>query len=59
MNFAIGWADLEPEFVVKDFNELLKILEEINLEFSGAIKKQSFFIAEKLYKQRCLPELYK
>ena len=59
MNFAIGWADLEPEFVVKDFNELLKILEEINKEFSGAIKKQSFFIIEKLYKQRCLPELYK
>lgn len=59
MNFALGWADLEPEFVVKDFNELLEILEEINKEFSGAIKKQTFFIAEKLYKQRCLPELYK
>jgi len=59
MNFAIGWADLEPEFVVKDFDELLKILEEINKNFSGAIKKQSFFIVEKLYKQRCLPELYK
>ncbi|MBS3749460.1 MAG: Lrp/AsnC family transcriptional regulator [Candidatus Thermoplasmatota archaeon] len=59
MNFALGWADLEPEFVVKDFNELLQILEEINQEFSGAIKKQTFFIAEKLYKQRCLPELYK
>ena len=59
MNFAIGWADLEPEFVVKDFNALLQILEEINQKFSGAIKKQTFFIAEKLYKQRCLPELYK
>lgn len=59
MNFAIGWADLEPEFVVKDFQELLKILDEINKEFSGAIKKQSFFIAEKFYKLRCLPELYK
>lgn len=59
MNFALGWADLEPEFVVKDFNELLQILDEINQEFSGAIKKQTFFIAEKLYKQRCLPELYK
>jgi len=59
MNFALGWADLEPEFVVKDFNELLEILEEINKEFSGAIKKQTFFIAEKLYKQRCLPDLYK
>lgn len=59
MNFAIGWADLEPEFVVKDFNELLQILEEINQKFSGAIKKQTFFIAETLFKQRCLPDIYK
>jgi DNA-binding Lrp family transcriptional regulator len=59
MNFAIGWADLEPEFVVKDFNSLLIILDKINKKFSGAIKKQLFFIADTLYKQRCLPELYK
>ena len=57
MNFAIGWADLEPEFVVKNFDELLKILEEIDANFSGAIKKQSFFITEKVHKLRCLPEL--
>lgn len=57
MNFAIGWADLEPEFVVKNFDELLKIMEEINSEFSGVIKKQTFWITEKIYKLRCLPEL--
>ena len=59
MNFAIGWADLEPEFVAKDFDELMKILDEVNSKFSGAIKKQSFFITDKIYKFRCLPELYK
>lgn len=57
MNLTIGWADLEPEFVVKDFDELLKILEEINTKFLGAIKKQSFFVIEKIHKLRCLPEL--
>lgn len=57
MNFAMGWSDLEPEFVVKDMDELLNILDEINKKFSGAIKKQSFFITEKLYKLRCLPEI--
>jgi len=58
MNLTIGWADLEPEFVLKDFNELLKILDEINTKFSGVIKKQTFFIAEKVHKLRCLPELH-
>jgi DNA-binding Lrp family transcriptional regulator len=57
INLAMGWSDLEPEFIVKDMDELLGILEKLNHKFSGAIKKQSFFIAEKFYKLRCLPEM--
>jgi len=57
MNLTIGWADLEPEFVVTKFDELYNILEEIDSKFPGAIKKQSFFITDKVYKIRCLPDL--
>jgi len=57
MNFAIGWSDLEPEFVVNRLDELMEILDDINTKFSGSIKKQSFFITEKVYKLRCMPEL--
>jgi DNA-binding Lrp family transcriptional regulator len=57
MNLAIGWADLEPEFVVNKFDELYKILEDIDSKFPGAIKKQSFFITDTVYKLRCLPEI--
>ena len=56
MNFAIGWSDLEPEFVVNRLDELMNILDVINNKFSGSIKKQSFFITEKVHKLRCLPE---
>lgn len=56
INFAIGWSDLEPEFVVKNLQELLDILEEIKKNFPNSIKKQSFFITDKLYKLRCMPE---
>ena len=56
MNLALGWADLEPEFVVANVDELIKIQDEINTKFPNAIKKQSFFIAEKIYKLRCMPE---
>ena len=58
MNLALGWADLEPEFVVKNLEELVNILDEINSKFSGAIKKQSFFVTDKQYKLSCLPELF-
>jgi len=57
MNLALGWADLEPEFIVKDFNELLKILDELNIKYGNVIKKQIFWVIEKTYKIRLLPEL--
>ena len=57
MNIALGWADIEPEFVVKDFNELLNILDELNTKFAGVIKKQIFWVVEKTHKLRLIPEL--
>ena len=57
MNLSLGWADLEPEFIVKDFNELLKILDELNTEYGNIIKKQIFWVVEKTHKIRFLPEL--
>lgn len=57
MNLAFGWADLGPEFIVKDYDELLRILEGINFKFSGVIKRQSIFIADKVHKLRCMPEI--
>jgi len=58
INFALGWSDLEPEFVVRNLDELMNILDEINSKFSGAIKKQSFFITDKQHKLSCLPNLF-
>ena len=58
MNFSIGWGDLGPEFVVKNFDDLYKILDEINSKFPNSIKKQSFFIIEQIYKLRCMPKIF-
>jgi hypothetical protein len=35
----------------------MSIFDDINKNFSGAIKKQSFFITEKFHKIRCIPEI--
>lgn len=59
MNIAIGGSDLEPEFVVKNFDELLNIMREIELKFPNTIKKQTFFIIEKVHKIQCLPKLFR
>jgi len=58
LNLVVGWADIEPEFIVKNVNELNNILAEIDMEFPNAIKKQNYWIAEENYKERWLPELY-
>jgi len=56
LNVAVGWSDLEFEIIVKDVDELGKVMEDINSKFGDAIKKQTFWIAEKYYKERWLPE---
>jgi DNA-binding Lrp family transcriptional regulator len=58
MNFSIGWSDLGPEFVVSHYDDLYRILDDINLQFPNSIKKHSFFIIDKIYKIRCLPVLF-
>jgi len=57
LNVAIGWADLEPEFVVQNINELFQITDDINSHFPKAIRKQTFWIDMRDYKNRWLPEL--
>ncbi|MHA1492276.1 MAG: winged helix-turn-helix transcriptional regulator [Promethearchaeota archaeon] len=57
LNTAIGWADIEPEIVLKNADELFKIIEEIDLKFPNVIRKQEYWIAEKEYKFRWLPEM--
>lgn len=57
LNVAIGWCDLEFELIVEDVNQLGKIMDELYSKFPNAIKKQTFWIAEKIHKERWLPEL--
>jgi len=57
LNVSVGWCDLEPEFIVKNVEELDKIFNEIDLNFPSAIKKWNFWITEESYKERWLPEL--
>jgi len=57
LNVAIGWCDLEFEITVGNVNELGRIMDEIYSKFPNAIKKQTFWITEKVHKERWLPEL--
>jgi DNA-binding Lrp family transcriptional regulator len=56
LNVAIGWCDLEFEIITENVENLGKIMEEIDENFPQIIKKQSFWIFEKVHKERWLPE---
>ncbi|MDH7506581.1 MAG: Lrp/AsnC family transcriptional regulator [Candidatus Thermoplasmatota archaeon] len=58
LNVALGWCDLEFEIIVENIDQLGKIMDEIYSKFPNAIKKQTFWIIEKVHKERWLPELY-
>jgi DNA-binding Lrp family transcriptional regulator len=57
LNVSIGWADIEPEFVVDNVENLLEILEDINKKFPNVIRRQVFWIIGKNHKFRWLPEM--
>jgi DNA-binding Lrp family transcriptional regulator len=57
LNMAIGWADIEPEFVVKNMDELNCIMDELNTKFPNSIKRYSYWIPEKIHKERSLPKM--
>ena len=58
MDMTIGWCDLNFELLVKDFNSLTKIIDEIDKRFPGAIRKTNFWMGTKVHKERWLPELF-
>jgi len=55
--FAIGWCDLQLEINVKNVEHLSQIMEDIEINFPDAIRKQSFWITSKYHRLRSLPEL--
>jgi len=57
LNVAVGWADIEPEFILDDMDYLFEILEEIDKKFPNAIKKQVYWIMKEEHKFRWLPEM--
>jgi DNA-binding Lrp family transcriptional regulator len=58
LNLVVGWADIEPEFIVKNIDELNQVLADIDSNFPNVIKKQNYWITEENYKERWLPKLF-
>ncbi|RLF33524.1 MAG: hypothetical protein DRN08_05420 [Thermoplasmata archaeon] len=56
LNMTIGWADLEPEFIVKSIEELNQIIDDLNSKFPMVIGKYTYWVTEKIHKERWLPE---
>ena len=56
LNVTIGWCDLEFELIVENVDKLSQIMRDIDLKFPNSIKKQTFWIFEKVHKDRWLPE---
>jgi len=57
LNVAMGWSDIEPEFVLKNVDELTEEMEVINTNFPNVIKNYNFWIFSKIHKFRWLPEM--
>ena len=52
LNVTIGWADIEPEFIVRNSEQLTKIIDELNQKFPNSIRKYNYWIPEKCHLER-------
>jgi len=57
MDGTIGWADIQIEVFMKNIDSLIELMDEINNKFSGAIRKQTYWITTERHKERWLPEM--
>ena len=57
LNVAMGWCDIEPEFVFKSIDELNEEMDSINSKFPNSIKNYSYWLALQMHKFRLLPEM--
>ena len=57
LNVSVGWCDLEPELILKDVGELDNVIRDIDKKFPNSIKKINFWITEKNYRERWLPDM--
>jgi Lrp/AsnC family transcriptional regulator, leucine-responsive regulatory protein len=55
---SVGWCDLQFEIMVKSIAHLDQILEELDGEFPGIIRKHDFWMSKIYHRLRSLPELY-
>ena len=58
LNEAMGWSDIEPEFVLKNVDELNEEMENINYIFPNAIKNYNYWLTPKIHKYRWMPEMF-
>ena len=57
LNVSIGWSDIEPEFVFKNVDELIKEMDDINTKFPNVIKNYNYWETAIIHKFRWLPEM--
>jgi len=57
LNVAMGWSDIEPEFVLKNVDELVEKIEDINSIFPNVIKNYEYWETATIHKFRWLPEM--
>jgi len=53
----VGWSDIGFELVVKNFEHLTQIMEDISREFPDSIRRQQFWMDRKYHRLRMLPKL--
>jgi Lrp/AsnC family leucine-responsive transcriptional regulator len=58
INTAFGYTDLELEFILKNLDKLIEIMDDLNEKFPHVIRNYHYLKIRERYKERWLPKIY-
>jgi len=58
INTAFGYTDLEMEFILKNIDKLIEIMDDLNEKFPHVIRNYHYLKIRERYKERWLPKLF-
>jgi len=56
---STGWCDIQLEIWVKDVEQIMQVIDDIDSRFPDTIRKQDFWMTKKYHRLRMIPEMSK
>jgi DNA-binding Lrp family transcriptional regulator len=59
MTKTIGWTDVSFQMMIERMDDIFNMMDRLEQQFPNSIRKQNYWMSQKIHKERWLPEMTK